>query len=324
VARTLSAQSPLETAVTLTREKRYAEARETLRDVSEPTVTSQRIAFRRLKAAIASGLGEPAAAAAEMRQARSLAPADPAIAFASAIAELGAGHLEPAIAAYRDAVKFGRTQEYSRSFAFELIRRQAFRPAIDILRDSRRTHSSDSSLAILLGIAEYAAGDIEEAITTLSDVIAADRDAEPAYRSLARIVLQSSAAPEPRVTEQLCRWDALVCNALKLRVARELGDANLMSAAAAALEQGPAANPIVACELARAREWVNRIGEARIYLEKCVALDPSPQNHFRLGVIYQRLGLPDLARAQMELRLRALGGITEEAANGLSALGVNR
>ena len=55
-AMSAAAQSPLERAVTLAREKRYAEAREALVGAQEPATVPQRIAFHRLRAAVASGL----------------------------------------------------------------------------------------------------------------------------------------------------------------------------------------------------------------------------------------------------------------------------
>src|SRR5690348_3908371 len=49
------AQPALERAVSLTREGRYAEARKAIEGVGEPSDIHRRIAFHRLKAAIASG-----------------------------------------------------------------------------------------------------------------------------------------------------------------------------------------------------------------------------------------------------------------------------
>jgi hypothetical protein len=119
---------------------------------------------------------------------------------------------------------------------------------------------------------------------------------------------------------QLCGWNVTVCSALKLRAARESGDARIQTEAIAGLERAPQNDVIARCELARAREWTNRLPEARTEMEKCVAADPSPQNHYRLGIIYQRLGLADLAKKQMELRQQLLAQMSEQTANGLSVL----
>jgi hypothetical protein len=83
------AQSPLEQAVTLARAQRYAEARKVLENAAEPSGVPQRIAYHRLKAAVASGLGEPANAAGEMRAALELAPTDSGLLAATAGLQAG-------------------------------------------------------------------------------------------------------------------------------------------------------------------------------------------------------------------------------------------
>jgi hypothetical protein len=80
------------------------------------------------------------------------------------------------------------------------------------------------------------------------------------------------------------------------------------------------ADPVARCELARALEWTDHLDEARTEMEACVRLDPSPQNHYRLGQIYRRLGLPDLAKREMDLRNRMLRDTTEETEAGLNTL----
>src|SRR5690349_20024617 len=63
----------------------------------EPAAIPQRIAFHRLKAAIASGLGEAASAAEEMRAALELDRENPGLLRAAAVAEAAAGELENAL-----------------------------------------------------------------------------------------------------------------------------------------------------------------------------------------------------------------------------------
>jgi hypothetical protein len=47
-------------------------------------------------------------------------------------------------------------------------------------------------------------------------------------------------------------------------------------------------------------------------MEACVNLEPSPQNHYRLGRIYTRLGLTELARREVESRTEADKRLSEE------------
>jgi tetratricopeptide (TPR) repeat protein len=75
-------------AVQLAREHRYAEAEATLKGVSAPADSAQKIAFYRLSAAIASGLGHFAAAAENMDNAVILAPENQDLRIAAGIARL--------------------------------------------------------------------------------------------------------------------------------------------------------------------------------------------------------------------------------------------
>ena len=86
-------------AVQLAREHRYAEAEATLKGVSAPADPAQKIAFYRLRAAIASGLGHFAAAAENMNNAARLAPENQDLRIAAGIARLQEqvqNHISPA------------------------------------------------------------------------------------------------------------------------------------------------------------------------------------------------------------------------------------
>src|SRR5580704_16582415 len=75
-------------AVQLAREHRYAESEATLKGVNDPADAAQRIAFYRLKAAIASGLGHFTSAAEYMDKAARLAPENQDLRIATGIARL--------------------------------------------------------------------------------------------------------------------------------------------------------------------------------------------------------------------------------------------
>jgi tetratricopeptide (TPR) repeat protein len=78
----------LQKAAQLTREHQYAEAEAALKNVQPPTNPTQRIAFYRLKAAIASGLGHFTAATQFMDTAAALAPGNHDLRLAADIARL--------------------------------------------------------------------------------------------------------------------------------------------------------------------------------------------------------------------------------------------
>lgn len=78
----------LEWAIVLARLHRYKEAQTGLAGLAPPTDVEKRIAFYRLKASVASGLGNSAVAATEMEKALALKPDDSTLTLATAAAEL--------------------------------------------------------------------------------------------------------------------------------------------------------------------------------------------------------------------------------------------
>ena len=78
----------IEWAVVLSRLHKYREAQSALTGVTAPTAPEERIEFHRLKASVASGLGNSTAAASEMEKALALQPRNPGLTIATAVAEL--------------------------------------------------------------------------------------------------------------------------------------------------------------------------------------------------------------------------------------------
>ena len=79
-------------AAVLARLHRYPEATRALAGIPAPSSVDEAIAFHRLKAAVALGLGEPDAAASDMEKALALAPTQLGLQMATAAAELQAKH----------------------------------------------------------------------------------------------------------------------------------------------------------------------------------------------------------------------------------------
>ncbi len=345
------AQSALDQAISLARQKRYPEARALLETVAEPGEPQRRIAFHRLRAAVASGLGENAGAAHEMNLALALAPDDPGLLLATAAAELAAGALDNALQrassagnsaaaqsllgdihekrgeyveaakAYQSAVALAPDrEEYRIALALELVQHQTFLPAITVLEQAAPLFPKSARIRTLLGITQYALGNTRQAVSALTDAIQINPRMEPAYTYLARILLESSASPPQDALENLCRWDNTVCAALKLRVAREQNNPALQTEATRTLEQAPSASAVARCELGRSYAWSGRWADARAQMEACVHLDPAPQNHYRLAHIYQQLGMAALAHREMTLRDQALRTVSEENQRRLDAI----
>src|SRR5579884_1721257 len=289
-----SAQPSLERAVTLAREKRYAEAEKAIAGVTEPSDPARKVAFYRLKAAIDSGLGDAKGAAAEMERALTLAPGDRGLLMATAVAELQSGRLDEALQhargggntaqaqaliadiqekrghfveaaqAYQAAVALAPDQEqYRIALALELVQHQSFEPAITVLQQAMPLFPRSGKIRTLLGVAQYAQGDVANATASLIDAVSVDPRLEPAYAYLAHIVLESSSVPPESVLRPLCGWSAVVCSALKLRMAHAAGDERAQADAIAALRLAPATDAVAKCELGRAYEWMDDLARAR-------------------------------------------------------------
>ncbi len=90
-----------------------------------------------------------------------------------------------------------------------------------------------------------------------------------------------------------------------LNLGTSLDDRNQSDKALPWLQQATAIapqNPKIHEELARALEACNRTPDAQKELERAVALAPNASGpHFKLGRLYQREGLHDLARQQFEI-----------------------
>ena len=326
------AQSPLEEAVVLARQKHYAEAAQRLQGVPEPAPPQQRIAFHRLKAAIASGLGNAGEAADEIEAALAEAPSDESLKAAASVAELSAGRLDAALAharelsasaaaealtgsiqekradyveaakAYQNAIALAPDrEEYRIHLALEFIQHYTFEPAVTVLEQAAPLFPRSAKIRMLLGLADYAVSRTEEGITALTEAVEIDPSLEPAWNYLATLALDSGAPPR-RTADALCRWNEVICGAVELRLAREQNDAELRAQAIRKLQLAPAGNSIARCGLGRDYESSGDWPDARREMEACVRLDPSAQNHYRLGLVYSALQLPDLARAQMKLR----------------------
>lgn len=335
----------------LAREQRYAEARQALAGVAEPAATPRRIAFHRLKAAVASGLGEAAAAADEMRSALALAPADTGLQMATAAAELQAGRLDDALAharggggtalgqallgdiyekrgqyveaakAYQAAVALAPEREqYRIALALELVQHHTFEPAIAVLAQAASLFPKSARLRVLLGVAQYAAGQYDDAEATLTDAIDMAPDLEPVYGYLAQAALEAPSSPSERSLKAICAREPIVCSALRSRAARESGETALLAQAISALKAVSRDSAIARCELGKAYQAGEQWTEARVELEACTRLDDSPQNHYRLGLVYNRLGLIELAQKEMALRKAAEQRKTAETARRQNAV----
>lgn len=335
------AETRIEQAIRLTREKRYAEARRELRSVSAPSDPRAALVFHRLNAAVASGLADHAEAARQMHQALALAPDDPNVLLATAVAEQQAGQvgeslrhalsartLSPSAAgetliaellesrgnfvdaaqAFQKAVELAPTvEQYRLNLALELVRHATFEPAATVLDQAATIFPRSPRVRTLLGIVYYAMAKVDEAVASLIAALDLEPRFAPAREYLARVTLDEQTAGQKAV-EALCRQRDAVCAAAQLRANRD--DA----AAFADLKRwAGSAGGTLRCELARAYEWREQWAAARVEMEVCVKSAPqNPQFHYRLARIYQRLGLAGQARREADLQQATTRGAAEE------------
>ncbi len=341
----------IEHAMRLAREHKFTEARAAIAQLSKPSDSRLRIPWFRLRAAIASGLGEHKTAAEEMNTALALAPKDPNILLATAVAERSAGLLDEALhhaeaahsgaqnpvietfigdlqeqrgkyveaaQAYQRAAELAPNQEqYRLNLAYELVRHHTFEPAITVLRQAATAFPQSPRIPTVLGVAYFAIAKNDEAVASLADALRIDPEFAPARTYLGRMTLDA-AAPDPRAVEALCRTKDALCAAARLRANRD------DTAAFEDLQQlAQPGDAIGHCELARAYEWRGDWEAARPEMEACVKLEPSnPQHHYRLARIYQKLGQPDLAQREAQLQKETAQHAADEAQRRADAVEV--
>ena len=308
----------IQRAIELTRAKQYTEGAAELKGVAEPEGAAQRITFHRLKAAIASGLGEPREAVEEMREALRVAPQDASLKLATAVAETALADYEEkrgdfvsAAHAYQRAVELAPDQEqYRLNLALELVQHQTFEPAIAVLEQAAPRFPKSARIRTLLAVADYAVAQTDEAVSRLVEALQIDPAFDPARDYLSRIVLDSSAPPDSTAVESLCRRTDAICAAAELR--RDRDSTNAFRELQIAARTMPN-NVVARCELGRAYDWREEWDRARTEMEACVRLDSSAQNHYRLARIYNRLGLSELAQQQMAAQKETARRAGEEA-----------
>jgi len=327
----------------LAREHKWAEAEATLKGVEPPNAPGERIAFHRLRAAVASGLGHHREAAEEMRSALRWSPANKDLLLATAVAERAAGEIDAAIQhfravpetpavltmlaeiyelrgdhlqavkAYQRAAELAPNEEqYRLNLALEFMRHDTFDAAIRTLEPMRSPRSR-----VLLALAQFAVEKNQEAAKALLDA----SDLEPGWSApveiLGELQMQQMSAPDAAAVDRVCAWadriqqghaEAL-CGGLVLRLAREENDranaGDIVDRLRTAANKAPE-DATAECELARAYDWLERWTEARAPAEACSRLSPEqPEAQARLARVYQRLGLTELARTAFEKQKEA-------------------
>ncbi|HCC56233.1 MAG TPA: hypothetical protein DEQ47_03050 [Solibacterales bacterium] len=310
-----------------------------------PLAPPAELAMRLQAAQILVGVHAYADAAHVLERAAALAPERPDIAFNTALAQFNAGFIEPAAAsakraealgnsaalqllrgdieerrgdalaavhAYQSAVELApREERYRVALALELLRHQTFPAALAVLEQAAQLFPASARVRVLLGLNYYLVDRSHDAIQALLQAVALAPSEDLPMHYLAELTWLDTATPEPRAVDVICRAtrEKTVCAAILLRLADENGDASGRSAIIAKLEAAARSTPkdaLARCQLGKAYEWANRLAQARVEMEACVALQPdATEGHYRLARIYRQLGLKDLAAEQNRLQQEA-------------------
>ena len=191
-------------AVVLARLHKYQDAQKALAGLTPPAVTEARMEFYRLKASIASGLGNSAAAAVEMEKALALQPQDAGLMVATAVAELQSENFDRAasliqplylrshdpqsglillqaqLGMHADVQKTldslrvtelqpGEELAFRQQLAEILVAHGDFSAAVDELRSAVKLDPSRADLAYNLALAQFKAGHLDDSLQSAQD-----------------------------------------------------------------------------------------------------------------------------------------------------------
>ena len=233
-----SVAARMELAVCLARLHRYKEAAAILGPVQPPQSAQPALVYHRLKASIASGNGDHAAAAAEMEKAFELAPSDPNLALAAAVAELRAGKFDAALSsaqkaqsmqdsaaienligdiqeqrsdslaavhAYQAAVTLApANEEYRLALGVELLRHHTFEPAILVLEQGTQQFSSSLRMSVALALGYFLVNRDADATKTLLAATRLPSGREFVLDYLGDLLIEQGDTPDQNLTAQVC------------------------------------------------------------------------------------------------------------------------
>jgi tetratricopeptide (TPR) repeat protein len=232
------AAARMELAVCLARLHRYKDAAAALDPVATPEGTPQLILYRRLKASIASGMDDHAAAADEMEKALELAPGDKDLALATAVAQFRAVRLDQALASaekskaaqdsatvenligdiqerrgdslaavhsYQTAVAVAPdNEEYRLSLALELLRHHTFEPAILVLEQGAKQFPASLRMRVALTLGYFLVNRDSDATTTLLSATRLESGRAFVLDYLGELLIDQGDTPDAAVVKEVC------------------------------------------------------------------------------------------------------------------------
>lgn len=216
---------------------------------------------------------------------------------------------------YGAAVALAPNEEKFRlSLALELLRHKSFEPARVVLKQAEELHPDSWRIKFALGMVEYFAGSLQDAIKSLLNSAADAANPELALEYLSQIELDENGAPDPSAVAHICEYGGAHPNATKiqfycaaLRFHRDYTAHDAvhaqeivrdLNASVKALPQDASPH----CQLGKAYRWLEHWQDSLRESEICARMDPnSADAHYRLAQIYQHLGQQERSQEQMKL-----------------------
>jgi tetratricopeptide (TPR) repeat protein len=229
---------------------------------------------------------------------------------------------------YEAAVALAPNEEkYRISLAVELMRHKSFEPARVVLKQAEDLHPDSWRVQFALGMVDYFAGSLQDAIKTLLKSAASAANPEPVLEYVGQIELDETGAPDSRAVARICDYSGAHRNATKiqfycasLRFHRDYAAHDTahgteivrdLNASVRALPHDAAPH----CQLGKAYRWLERWQDSLRESEVCARMDPnSADAHYRLAQIYQHIGQQQRAQAEMKLYETASSRLADENA----------
>jgi tetratricopeptide (TPR) repeat protein len=232
------------------------------------------------------------------------------------------------VRSYEAAVALAPNQEkYRISLALELMRHKSFEPARVVLKQAEELHPDSWRIQFALGMVEYFAGSLQDAIKTLLNSAAIAGNPEPALEYVGQIEMDETGPPDSAAVERICEYGHAHLNSTKINfycaalrfhrdyaahdAARAEQIVRDLNASVKALAHAAAPH----CQLGKAYRWLERWQDSLRESEICARMEPnSADAHYRLAQIYQHLGQQQRSQEEMRLHEVASSRLADENA----------
>ena len=236
------------------------------------------------------------------------------------------GDFLASVHSYEAAVALTPNDErYRVSLALELMRHKSFEPARVVLKQAEELHPDSWRVQFALGMVEYFAGSLPDAIKTLLNSAAIAANPEPALEYVGQIEIDETSAPDSDAVARICQYGGahpkatkiqFYCAGLRFRrdyTAHDTGHAaeivRDLNASVKALPHDASPH----CQLGKAYRWLERWQDSLRESQICARMNPnSADAHYRLAQIYQHFGQQQRAQEEMKSYEAASSRIADE------------